>query len=348
MKRKITPWLTLAAAGMLVAATGCSAQSTNADDSAGGDASGPRIALFMQALISPYSQTEVRGAQDAVDAAGGTLDVFDGNYSGDEQLKQIQDALATGNYDGFIVEANDSLAVVPGVEEAADSGIPTVAAYSPIGPDLTEPEPQINGVVATVWHPNVGDGEALAEMAVQACETNHPDADPCKVAHISGGNTQISEVIKLKAFTQVLEDAPINIELVAQQEGNWDVGESRNAAANILQANPDLDVLVASGDQMLIGGEQGVEDSGKAGQVSLIGVGASEEGVERVRAGSWFGTTVFLPYDAGRLYAETLLEYLENGEVASTVVDVLDHSTVGRVYTQLTTEDFEPQWTSIG
>lgn len=347
-KRKVLALGALAvSAGLMLSSCG-SADAGGGGEAGGGQEGSVRIGAFLLASANAYAQQNMQGVEDAI-AADGDAEVtfFDGEFSGATQLAQIQDAIASGQYDGFVVFVNDGVAIIPGVEEADGAGIPTVAAYAPIGEDISTGEPQVAGVVGTVWHPNEPSGEALGELAVSACAEEHADAAPCKVAYISGGNTVLFEQAKLRAFEEVVEQADIAVEIVAQQEGNFLIEDSRTAAENILQANPDVNVIAATADQMTYGAQQAVEDAG-LDNVSLVGIGASEEGVAAVDAGDWFGTTVFLPVDEGRLATEMVLAALRGESVEQTNIELLDLSPIGAFYTRGTEGDFEPQWSSVG
>jgi ribose transport system substrate-binding protein len=141
----------------------------------------------------------------------------------------------------------------------------------------------------------------------------------------------------------VLADSP-NVELVAEQEGaDYARDTGLKVAQNILQANPDLDVLVTSGDQMTLGAEQAVEDAGLSDQVALIGNGGSEPGVQAVQEGRWFGTVALVPYSAGQAAAEQAINAVR-GEPVETVVLSTDLSNVGALITQDNADQFEAQW----
>lgn len=323
------------------ASAGTGAATTAASGDAGKKV---RLAAFILASANSYSQSNLRGVEEAAKAAGNvTVRAFDGRFDGAAQLNQIQDAVASGQYDAFVIFPNDGAAIVPGVEEAADEGIKVVAAYAPIGTDIDTGEPQVDGVLATVWHPNRPNGVELGNLTVEACEAEHADADPCRVAYISGGNAISFEQAKLEDFKRTIEAADQSIELVAQQEGGFLVDPSRTATENILQANKELDVIVTSGDQMTLGAEQAVDDAGREG-ITLIGNGAAAEGVERIKARKWFGSPVFLAIDEGRQAAQIAIDAVRGRDPAQSEVDVVAESPIGPSFTQRTTDPFEPQW----
>jgi ribose transport system substrate-binding protein len=307
-----------------------------------------RLAAFIQSTENTYFQADVDGIEAAAKQAKGdvTVQTFDGKFSAPDQVKQIEDANASGNFDAYVVMANDGASVVPAVKEAVSMDIPVVAGYVPIGPDITKSEPQVDGVVATVWHDEPADGTDLADAAIDACKKEHPDADPCTVAYISGGNALPYEKAKLDAFKKEIGTADQNIELVAEQEGNFLRDKARTAAENMLQANPDVNLIATTGDQMTLGAEDAVKGAGKEGDVTLLGDGASVQGIEAVNQDRWFSSNVYLPFDEGKDSAQIAINAARGIEPKQTAILLRQQSPIGPIYTQQTTKHFDPQWSA--
>lgn len=336
----------------LVAALALGVAACGDDD--GGDSGGSgggsgneevRLGAFILASENTYAQKNLEGVEQAAEKAGNvTVQAFDGKFDGRNQLNQIQDAVASGNFDAFVVFPNDGAQVAPGVEDAAAAGIKTVAAYAPIGSNIDTGEPQVDGVIGTVWHPNRPNGADLAELTLEACAKEHPDAKPCKVAYISGGNEVAFEKAKLEEFNKTIDDSGKDVDVVSEQEGNFLQDDSLKATENILQANKDVNVITTSGDQMTLGAEQAVDDAGLTGKVSLIGNGAATQGVEAVRAGKWFGTPVYLPIDEGAQAAQMAIDAVRGKDPENTVIDLIEESPIGPFVTEENAKDFEAQW----
>lgn len=325
----------------------CGSDGDDGDTAGGGGSSEEQVNLgaFILASANTYSQQNLKGVEDAATELGNVeVTSFDGAFDGSKQATQIQDAVASGKYDAFVVFPNDGAIVAPAVEEATEAGIDTVAAYAPIGTDIENPEPQVEGVVATVWHPNVPNGADLGDLTVEACEKEHAKADPCKVYYLSASKEVAFENAKQKEFEAVVGEAKQAIEVVGIGEGEFLVDPARTATEDALQANPDIEVIATSGDQMTQGAEQALNDAGVKG-VTLIGNGGAAEAVKAVDAGKWFGTPVYLPIDEGKVSAEIAIEAARGTEPDATEVNIVDLSPVGPSYGP---EDkgsgFEPQW----
>ena len=287
---------------------------------------------------SSFAQAQANGAKEAAEAAGATVQVFDPAFDPAKQLNQVQDALASGKYDGFLIHAADANVVLPVIEEAIADGVKVVAVFNPMGPDLTTLEPQIDGLTSTVASSIQGSGEQIGNLIVDACEGR----DPCKVAFEPCVASLPLDGVRLDGVESVLSQNA-NVKLVSKQDGQCNREEGLKVSQNILQANPDLHVIATAGDQSTLGAEQAVKSAGKEGKVALIGNGASKPGVEAVEAGRWTGTVALLPFTEGKAGAEALIKAIR-GEEVPTVIDSAELSPIGPVVTPENAADFEAEW----
>lgn len=319
--------------------------SAPADTGAAGEGGGAtseepvRLAAFLLAFANSYSQKNKEGVEKAAAEFGAEVEYFDGKFDGSVQLTQLQDATASGNFDGFVLFANDGTVVQPAVEEAIDAGIKVVAVYTPIGPDINSLDQQVPGLVATVANPIEGDGIGMGEATVDACG----DTDPCNVIYVSGGFSIPFEVAKFDAFKRVIGESS-NIKLVGQGEAGFLREEGYKVAQDLLQANPDVNVYVTSGDQMTFGAEQAIADAGiPEGQIALVGNGASCEAVEAVGAGRWHSSFVYQPITEGYLGTKLDIEAIR-GEVPYTSIEMIKESPIGEFVTQENADQFTCEW----
>lgn len=342
MARFRTLLIALLVGAFVLSVAGCG---DDEEPSGGGASSGSsseeeevQIAHFMVGGASSFAQAQANGAKEAAEADNATVQVFDPAFDPAKQLNQVQDALASGKYDGFLIHAADANVVLPVIEEAIADGVKVVAVFNPMGPDLTTLEPQIDGLTSTVASSIQGSGEQIGNMIVEACEGK----DPCQVAFEPCVASLPLDGVRLDGVESVLSQNA-NVKLVSKQDGQCNREEGLKVSQNILQANPDLQVIATAGDQSTLGAEQAVKGAGKEGKIALIGNGASKPGVEAVAAGRWTGTVALLPFTEGKAGAEALIKAVR-GEDVPTVIDSSELSPVGPVVTQDNAADFEAEW----
>ena len=336
----------IATVALAFAACGGNEEETSGDAAASGGQEQIKLAAFLLATSNAFSQVELEGVKAAAEEAGNVeVTEFDGAFSGPKQLQQIEDAVASGEYDALVVFPNDGAAVVPGVRAAAEQGIEVVAGYAPIGPDINTGEPQVEGVLGTVWTPTSTKGTLLGELTVEACKKEHPDADPCKVAFIAGSTETAFTQEKLRRFKEIVgSSTKPKVEVAAVAEGEFLQAPSLKVSQDILQANPDLNVFTVDADQMALGTERAIESAGRTGEVSLIGNGATTQGIQAVKDKKWFATLVVAPFTEGKLAAKMAIDATRGTPPENPVINVWDELDVGEVYSQETQSDFEGEW----
>jgi ribose transport system substrate-binding protein len=306
----------LAAVLLAAAAAGC-----GGDDEGGGEAAATeeqageeqggdvqRIAFFGFASANSFAQATWAGVQEVAKREGVEARFFDPNFDAQKQVSQIQDAIASGQYQAFVVQANDGNAVVPAVREAIDQGITVVGEFTPIGTKYDTIEPQVEGLIF-VGEPPTENGEALAQMAIDACE----GIDPCRVVYFEGFKALPLDNARTNAFKEKLATAD-NAQLVASVEGGYTQESGRRAAQDVLQAQQKIDVIVGS-SQAIQGAEQAIADAGRQEEIKLIGNGGSKQAVSAVKEGRWFGTYVIAERSAGAKAAELAISAARGEDV---------------------------------
>jgi ribose transport system substrate-binding protein len=273
------------------------------------------VAFFGFAAANGFAQATWAGVQEAAEELCATARFFDPNFDSATQVAQIQDAITSGEFEAFVIQANDGNSVVPVVEEAVAAGIVVVGEFTPIGTDYDSIEPQVEGMTSYVGTSIVDNGEGLAELGVMACETL--DVSPCKVAYLQGFRALPLDNARTEAVLAGLEAAE-NVEVVASPEGGYTQATGLAAAQDVLQANPDVNVIIGS-SQAILGAEQAVNDAGLGGQVLLIGNGSPRQAVAAVKEGRWFAIWAEAEQEAGKQAASVAIRAARGEEVPTSI-----------------------------
>ena len=270
---------------------------------------GPRQVAYLSASsANTFLLASVGEMQRLADENDIELVEFDAQFNADLQTTQLQDVVASGQYDGIILVALNGPGLVPDVEAALDAGHQVVLFNQIVGDDLSTNEPQVNGIAASILAPPVVTGQRAGRLTIEACA----GLDPCRVVYIFGIRGIPLDVALRQGFDSVVAGES-NIEIVAEGEGQYLGPEGGiNAIQDILQAQPDFDVVVGA-DQPLQGIELVLTDEGKLADVALIGLGGSSPAIEGVRDGRWFATVFYAPASEGRLAMEAMIAALEDG-----------------------------------
>ena len=297
-----------------------------------------KIAYLSASSANTFLLASVGEMQRLADENNIELVEFDAQFLADLQTKQIQDAVASGQYDGIILVALNGPGLVPDVEAALDAGLEVVLFNQIVGDDLSTNEPQVDGVAASIMAPPVVTGERSGQLAIAACE----GLDPCRVVYLYGIKGFPLDNALRQGFDKATADQA-NIMVVAEGEGQYLGPEGGiNAIQDILQAEPDFDVVVGA-DQSLQGVELVLTDEGKLDDVALIGLGGSSPAIEGVRDGRWFATVFYAPASEGRLAMEAMISALEDGSYTGGIDPNADFVDDGMV-TAANVDKFTAEW----
>jgi len=333
------------ALGALLALAACSSSGAASGGDGGKSTSGVaatkhlRVAYFAFARQNSYQAPQITAAQQALSAQNTQVTVFDAANNAQKQYGQIQDAIATGKYDGFLIDAVDGPGVVPLVERAVDQHIKVVSLNQVLGPDLTKVAPQVPGVSASVVYTAFTRGKREGTLVQQACATVSGD---CQVGYLFDIKASgFDKGVRAGLDSVISSDSKIHV--VAEGEDHFTPTGGLASTQTMLQGHPDIDVLVGS-DQGMAGATQAVAAVHESGQVKIIGLGGSVAGLARVKDGTWFGDVPAVPATQGRLAAQALLKALRQG-VDSGGIDASAGLPNGGMATRANVDTFTGEWT---
>ena len=294
-------------AGVALLATGALVAGTAAMVGAQSPAAGTNVAYLSASSANTWLQAS-KAEMDTIAAENGiTITEFDGQFNPDTQQAQLQDAIASGQYQGMIVSALNGVGLLPDLQAAAAQGVKIVALNQIIGPALDTADPQDPAIVASVLAPPLRSGQRLGELTMKACE----GVDPCNVVYFYGiKGIPLDNALK-QGFDEVTSANPA-IKVVNEGEGQYlgpDV--AMTAMQDIITATPDFNVVVGS-DQSIQGVLLALQDAGKT-DVKLIGLGGSTPAIDGIKAGTWFGDVLGAPATEGRLAMDALVQALTDG-----------------------------------
>ena len=284
-------------------------------------------------LASSLAEMEAVGSPEGV-----TITEFDAQFDPAAQTTQLQDVIASGQYDGVVVSAINGPGLIPDIEAAVAAGLQVVVLNQVIGTDLTTSDPQVDGVAASVLAAPQVNGERYGNLTIQACE----GIDPCRVVYLFGiKGVPLDDALRA-GFDATIASVP-SIEVVAEGEGQY-LGPDGgiNAIQDILIAQPEFDVVVGA-DQSIQGVEIVLADEDLLDSVKLIGLGGSEPALEAISAGTWFGGVYGAPADEGTLAMEAMVAALKDGVVTGGVDPLIGLTDDGLV-TAANVDSFTAQW----
>lgn len=251
--------------------------------------------------------------QKGAEALGNVkLIMFDAESNVQKQITDVE-TLCTLAPDVIMIKAVDPVGSVPAFETCAEAGIPTMAVHFNVDYDKTL-KLLLNQATAA---------SRSADYLIKYLDDN-PDAT-LKVGYIWGSKAMPATQARYNGWKEpLMAKYPDRVEILAEQDCNWDTTTAQNTMEDWLQAYPDMNCVVCQSDEMATG----VINSLQAAQIGIdkcmvLGFNSSKEAIADIRAGVMTGSVLFVIY---KDQIETTLDYafrLVNGEnLAGQIVDL--------------------------
>lgn len=239
------------------------------------------IAFLGFAKANSFAQAGFAGVEEYAKAHNATATFLDSDFDGPKQVNQLQDAITSKRYQVVIIQANDGTAIAAPVKQALAAGITVVVQFTPIGGKFDTIEPQIPGTINIIDPPTVN-GKGLAKLALDACKSMNL-ASGCKIAYLQGFANYPLDTARTQAAVDALKAGGAG-EVISNLVGGYTPDAGRTAMQNLLQAHPDVNVVIGSSQAL-----EGATPLAKGKKIQFVGNGGSTQAFGFVKDGTWFG-----------------------------------------------------------
>jgi ribose transport system substrate-binding protein len=246
-------------------------------------------------LFNEYSIVLQEKIVEAGEAAGfEMLAPTNADQDSAQQNTDIRNLISAGA-DALIVFANDSNAIVPSLDYAAEQGVPVVAID--VAPD--------GGTVEMIVRvDNVGMGTAACELMAETIGFEG------KVLSLQGAATSINGRERTQGFAECMAQYP-DIELI-ERPTDWDPEKQVAALQTVLTANPDLKGVFQQAEYALEATNAVLDQAGftakvgEPGHIVNVSIDATPAALDLVREGV-MDAAISQPID---LYGSLGVQYL--------------------------------------
>ncbi|HMO10845.1 MAG TPA: autoinducer 2 ABC transporter substrate-binding protein [Actinotalea sp.] len=319
----------IAVAGMLLAACsttaptapgGDTAEPTTTTDAGDDDAAANEdVKIFMAPKFTGLAYFEV--AREGGERAGTELGI-DFQYIGSdkpettEQIATLTNAIPQAP-NALVVSAIDGDAVAPALRQAMDQGIKVVTYDADAAADARD------------LFINQLSYELAASTMLDAALLNSPEGG--LVAFISASPTAPNHTAHVKIMKELIDTDPAYSSLsyvdTVQFAGD-DATKSQQIALDLMQAHPDLKVIISSSAVSAPAAQQAIINAGKAGQVWATGFALPSSVRDFIKSGD---STAFALWDPAELgYIATIAAYqLVTGQITAEPGTIIDAGPAG-------------------
>jgi len=267
--------------------TGADQTQDAGDDATTGDgefAEGLAITMLPKSVNNPYFETSSEGAEAVVTELGGTYEYTGpSDASASSQVSYIN-TLSQQGVDAILLSANDPNALCSSLDQASAGGAAIVTFDSDVDPSCRDLfVSQVDGEEV---------GRTLIEMAAEQAGGEGQIAVLSATANAANQNAWIAVMEEELANNPDYAD----LELVAIAYGDDEDEKSFAETQGLLQANPDLKVIVAPTTVGILAAARYVQGSDY--DVAVTGLGTPNDMREYVKDGT---VTEFALWDPGAL-----------------------------------------------
>ncbi|WP_278495309.1 substrate-binding domain-containing protein [Pantoea vagans] len=226
------------------------------------------VQINQQALF--FNQMN-KGAQDAANASGKKLVIFNANDNPVSQNDAIENYIQQG-VKGILVDAIDVNGIMPAIKEAAAAKIPVIAidAVLPAGPQA-----------AQVGVDNLEGGKIIGKYFVDYVAKS---MDGKARLGIVGALNSAVQNQRQKGFEDTIKSNP-GITVADVVDGQNVQDTAMTAAENLMTGNPDLTAIYATGEPALLGAIAAVENQGRQKEIKVFGWDLTSKAISGIDGG---------------------------------------------------------------
>jgi len=282
--------------------------------STSGQAAGVGACLITKTDTNPFFVKMKEGATAKAAELGVDLKAYAGKDDGDNegQVAAIETCIADGAK-GILITPSDTKAIVPSIKKARDAGILVIALDTPLEP--------IDAADQTMATDNFQAGFLIGAYAKAKLGDAAKDA---KIGFLDINSKQVTvDVLRdqgfMKGFGIDIKDPNVigdedDPRIVGHDYTNGNPEGGRKAMENLLQINPDINVIHTINEPAAAGAYEALKAVGKEKQVLIMSVDGGCPGVKNVAEGIIGGTSQQYPLLMASMGVEAIKKFADTGE----------------------------------
>lgn len=248
----------------------------------------PKIGMVLSTLNNPFFVNMKDGAEKEAEKLGYDLVVLDSQNDPAKERANVEDLVQLGVI-ALLINPTDSNAVVKTVEVANKSNIPVITL-----------DRQANGgkITSHIASDNIKGGEMAAEYVLDKFKD---EKGPINVVEIQGIPGASATRDRGEGFHNIM-DKNDKFNFISIQAADFDRQKGLQVMENIIQANPNIQVVFAHNDEMALGAVKAIKASGI--NALVIGFDGNDDAKDSIDANEMTATIAQQPDLIGALGVE--------------------------------------------
>ncbi len=271
--------------------------SSSASESSGGGEAGGLIAVITPSHDNVFFKAEADAAVAKAEELGYTAQSDSHDDDPNKQSELIDTAISNGAK-AIILDNAGADVTIGAVQKAEDAGIPVF---------LIDREINQTGIVQAQIVSNNAQGAGLVgEAFVKAMNGKG------NYIELTGKATDTNAKVRSDAYHAVIDQYP-DMKMVKQDTANWDQQEAFTKVETMLQADPNVQGIIAGNDTMALGAVAAVDSAGLTGKIIIAGFDGSPDAAAAIKAGTLLATGLQPAVTIAQMAVEQADQYIRTG-----------------------------------
>lgn len=233
------------------------------------------------------------------------VDIMDSQADDAKENAFIENAISN-NYDLIIVQPNNGEAQRPYIESVIKAGIPVIVT-----------NPRVKGIAGA----STVDADPYEQAAVNARLALSQVPENAKAIVLNGPAGNMHADMRRESWQKEFFDKRKDVKIVGEQIAHWNKDEAMRYMEDWVQANDQIDVIVAMNDNMAAGALEVVKGNDKFANILSYGVDGTAEAVLLIKEGKMTSTSLQNAYDLAAKNIEVAHDIL-TGKVKQIDTDI--------------------------
>lgn len=223
----------------------------------------PKVALIMKSLANDFFSSMAKGAESHQQAHNDDYELVVNGIKDERDLSRqvaLVEEMVSSGVDAIVIAPADSKALVPALRRAREAGVVVINIDNKLDAEILQAE--------KISIPFVGpDNQAGAKKVGDYLATKLNAGD--EVIVLEGIRTSFNGTQRRLGFEAAMKAAGIKI--ADSQSAQWEMSMANTLTSSMLSEHPNAKAILAANDSMALGALAAVRNSGKAGDVAIVG-----------------------------------------------------------------------------
>jgi fructose transport system substrate-binding protein len=267
------------------------------------------IGLVTKTETNPFFVKMRESAQEQAKALNVQVEALAGKYDGDNegQITAVQNLVAKGAK-GILVTPNNSSGLLGAFKAARDKGVLVLALDT-----ATDPPDAVDALFAT---DNTKAGELDGQWAKKTMGEK-----PAKIAMLDGTPGGLVDTQRHDGFLKGFGISDSDPMIVGREITNGDQAKGQTAMENLLQRNPDINLVYTINEPAAHGAYTAIKSRGKENDILMTSIDGGCAGVQDVKEGRIGATAMQFPKKMVELGMKAVVDFANTGKKPSGYTD---------------------------